>query len=215
MNLEHLDAVDGWLDPLAARVTDYLLRYQSARGLVGDVCEIGVYHGRYFLVLLGALVADERGVALDLFGAQPPTIGGSAEGDLAIFESNLRHWAPDRRVVTLQADSRNVTPESLGEVRPFRFISVDGSHDHDTVVSDLALAADTIMPGGLVALDDWRPEGNPQWPEVIDGEVTFQMAHPDTLLHVGAIPNKLLLPTNRHWAEDYQKILRDYTEESL
>lgn len=212
MSLEHLDSVDGWLDPLAAKVTDYLMRYQSGRGLVGDVLEIGVYHGKYFLVLLGALTGEERGLAVDLFGSEAPAIAGSAEGDLAKFNENLRHWAPERRVITLQMDSRHVTPYMLGEKEPFRFISVDGSHDHDTVLSDLALASATLHPGGVVALDDWRPEGNPQWPEVIDAEVTFQTRHPGRLLHIGSIPNKLLLSNDLMWVADYRKVLKDFHE---
>ena len=44
----------------------------------------------------------------------------------------------------------------------FRFVSVDGSHDADTVLSDLHLAERMLVKGGVVALDDWNDTG--QWP---------------------------------------------------
>lgn len=43
--------VEGWLDPLTARIIAALGRHQTAGGLSGAVGEIGVHHGKLWLVL--------------------------------------------------------------------------------------------------------------------------------------------------------------------
>jgi hypothetical protein len=217
----HLDEVEGWLDPRAANVTAYLMRYQSARNVVGDVMEIGVYHGKYFIVLLNAMAEDDIGVAIDIFGSQDPKIP-SVQGDRAVFEENLKKWAPHARVVIMESDSTALKTYDVlietgldlrGTGHPFRFISIDGSHDEDSVARDLSLAEDLLTPGGVIALDDWSPQGNPQWPGVAAGEVRYQVEEPDTLYHIGAIPNKLLLTTDPFFVQEYQNVLRDYAQE--
>jgi hypothetical protein len=63
-----------------------------------------------------------------------------------------------------------------------------------------------------VALDDWRPGGHLTWPGVMDGEIAYQSSG-GTLMHIGTIPNKLLLTNDPFWMEDYRRVLRTYTEE--
>ena len=209
----HLTTVDGWLSETAARATDYLLQYQTARGLYGDVLEIGVYHGRYFIVLANRTVELERAYAIDIFGSGEPVIAGSAHGDREVFEANVKKYAPQCDLIVMESDSSLLPQEFLDRLyHQCRFVSVDGSHDEESVVNDLFVAEKLLAPGGLVALDDWRPEGNDQWPEVISGEVRYQ-ADGGVLQHVGSIPNKLLLCNDPLWVRDYQKVLRDFATE--
>ena len=46
--------VKGWLSPTTASILAQLLVEQARAGRGGDVCEIGVHHGRLFLVLANA-----------------------------------------------------------------------------------------------------------------------------------------------------------------
>lgn len=218
--IPHLPEVDGWLEYPTARITAYLLKYQSSRDLVGDVLEIGVFAGKYFLILAQALrkYGGERAVAIDIFESQMPVIEESAQGRRAIFEANLTKYAPPCEVIIMESDSTRITAEAVrgrmmtSERQPFRFISIDGGHDAPTVQSDLLLAEELLMPGGIVALDDWRPGGHLTWPGVMDGEIAYQTGG-GTLMHIGTIPNKLLLTNDPFWMEDYRAVLRDYTEE--
>jgi len=215
--MPHLAEIDGWLEAPTARITTYLMTYQTSRHLIGDVMEIGVYEGKYFFVLCHALrmYGGERAVAIDIFQSQRPLIE-SAWGVREVFEKNLKKYAPQCEVIVMESSSRDLSPEMIrgrmmtSEAQPFRFISIDGGHDEETVVNDLRLAEALLMPGGIVALDDWRPGGHPTWPGVIAGEVAYQIGG-GTLVHIGSIPNKLLLTTSGHWAESYQQVLRDYT----
>lgn len=215
--LKHLGRVEGWLEHGAARGTDFLMRYQTARDLFGDVLEIGVYRGAYFLVLAWALAPHERAVAIDIFEEGEPVIP-SAQGALEPFMDALRQWGPPVPHTVIQADSTTLKVSDVllamqtTGLQPFRWISIDGSHDAASCCSDLKLAQALLMDGGVVALDDWRAEGNPTWPGVIDGEILYQAETLRPLVHVGTLPNKLLLTTSEAWAREYRQVLRDWKE---
>ena len=49
--LKSQTAVKGWLDPYSAEVIAELGRFQAADGVAGSVGEIGVHHGRLFILL--------------------------------------------------------------------------------------------------------------------------------------------------------------------
>ena len=212
-----LNDVEGWLDQRTASITRFLTHYQHGRDMIGDVLEIGVYHGKYFLVLVGNLAALERAVAIDIFGSQDPKIP-SVQGSREVFEATIKKYAPHVQPIVMESDSTRLSTEdilgAMGEARswvaPFRFISIDGSHDAESVYRDLHLCRHLMMPGAIIALDDWTPEGNKQWPGVAEGEARYQQEHPEDLYHIGAIPNKLLLTNDPQWVDDYRSVLRDF-----
>ena len=40
-----------------------------------------------------------------------------------------------------------------------KFLLVDGAHDEESVTEDLHAFFPSVLPGGLIALDDARPDG--------------------------------------------------------
>src|SRR4051794_28026908 len=63
-----LPTVAGWLLPGAAYFTAYLLNFQSANDVRGPALEIGVYHGKYLLLLLHCVLKDDGWVGgYDIF----------------------------------------------------------------------------------------------------------------------------------------------------
>lgn len=212
------DDVEGWLDDRSASVTRFLMAFQRANDITGDVLEIGVYHGKYFLVLMEGVADLEMGVAIDIFQTQAPVLE-SVQGTREVFEENIRKYAPDKQVVVMERDSTTLSGQDVlnamacVQSKPFRFISIDGSHDAKDVQRDLTLAEALLMPGGIIALDDWVPDLNKQWPGVAAGEKKYQDATDgEKLGHIGAIPNKLLLCNHTFWLQEYQKVLRDYAK---
>ena len=94
----------------------------------------------------------------------------------------------------------------------FRFVSVDGSHDADTVLSDLHLAERMLVKGGVVALDDWNDTG--QWPGVKEGWDRYytwaeERRREPRLRAVWMMENKLILCNDPTWTSDYRQILLD------
>src|SRR5262245_41342100 len=79
-------SASGWLESEAASATAALVHNQSqARGMTGELLEIGVFEWKYFLVLALSAQPGERVVALDIVGTQAPRIEHSAHGDLERF----------------------------------------------------------------------------------------------------------------------------------
>ena len=60
-----VERIEGWLDRYAALRTIDLLRSQEAGGVCGPVYEVGLYHGKYFAVLLRSAVITGDNFTVD------------------------------------------------------------------------------------------------------------------------------------------------------
>jgi hypothetical protein len=200
-----LSEVEGWFEPESAELMASLLLHQIEKGLAGGVAEIGVHHGRSFLLLANGLAPGEPAVALDVFEQQDQNADHSGKGDRGRFEANLERWAPDVPVSVVAASSRDVTKDSAREVfgRP-RMFSVDGGHTAEITRHDLELAEASIAEGGVVVLDDML---NGHWLGVLTGTATYLLDEPG-LLPFAISPNKLYLTDSAAAAADYTAHLR-------
>jgi len=204
--LEHgIAEVNGWLEPESARVVRALQRLQDAYDVRGNAAEIGVHHGKLFLLLAGDLRDGEEAVALDVFGDQEKNLDRSGKGDRAVFERNVDAWAPDAEVRIVQASSLEVTAESSRETfGDVRMMSVDGGHTAEVAEHDLWLAQSCLVSGGVVILDDVL---NPHWLGVVTGLAAY-LGGGGTLRAFAYSANKLYLTFDAAWASDYRRLLR-------
>jgi hypothetical protein len=178
-----LGQVAGWLSEDIAHITRLLSVWQHARRITGDVVEIGVHHGRYFIVLALLCDAGERAIAVDVFEAQHLNLDGSGRGDLAVFlDQCARHIGTDTPPLVHAVDSlslrgRDLTQAGLptGTRRSVRLFSVDGCHTAQHTLNDLYVATESLVPGGVVLLDDFFAPG---WPGVQEGVHRFLLANP-------------------------------------
>lgn len=196
--------VDGWLADTTARATDHLLQAQTELGVRGNVLEIGVHHGRYFIVLANGLAAEESALAIDLFADQARNATRSGSGDWVELVANIARFAPLARVEVVQADSAELGDEFIAARYGVRFASIDGGHDRATTCSDLWLAERLAEQGAIVALDDiYRQD----WSGVTAGLARY-FAEGGALHPFAFVPNKVLLTTDGRWAEEYRGRLR-------
>lgn len=160
--------VEGWLRSEAATTIAALSERQRALGVAGGVAEIGVHHGKLFILLYLLGRAPEKAVAIDLFEDQHLNIDLSGGGDLAKFRHNLDRHADATRLVLHQGNSMDLTAAELVRLAdgPLRFVSVDGGHTAEITAHDLAVAEGALAEGGIIVLDD---AFNEQWPGVADG----------------------------------------------
>ncbi|WP_407971473.1 class I SAM-dependent methyltransferase [Burkholderia pyrrocinia] len=202
--LEHgMAEVQGWLTPCSASIIAHLSAYQLRLGLSGNVAEIGVHHGKLFILLANLIAPDEAAYAVDIFDDQHKNVDRSGKGDRVIFEENVRKFATHAKTVVIQASSLEL--EGTGFMSTsFRMISVDGGHTGPITCSDLHLSEKQIIDGGIVVLDDIL---NPDWTGVITGLVKY-FSEGGTLVPFAMSANKLYLTTGQKDAAAYASNLR-------
>jgi hypothetical protein len=196
--------VNGPVAPGILDTLEFIQEVQDQHAIEGDIVEIGVLHGRFFLALDCFKREQEVSVAVDIFDDKHLNVDGSGmKSGLAIFEQNVQKFAQsadDVRVV--KADSLALTAQELrafARNKGFRLFSVDGGHTPEHVTSDLELAAAAIVGGGVVLLDDYY---NPHWPGVHEGFVKHMLFAQRKLAPFGFHANKLLL-TNPSYHRTY------------
>ena len=197
-----MDRVEGWLSRMTAVMIAEIAAVQARDGLRGDVCEIGVHHGKLFLLLASAARGDETAVAVDVFGDQHKNVDRSGLGDRAIFERNARRFAPQARLRIIQESSLDLAGAGFAANR-FRLFSIDGGHGADTTLNDLRLAEATMVPGGVVFVDDVL---SAEWTGVITGLARY-LAGGGALVPFALAPNKAMLTTGAKHAAHYQEAL--------
>ncbi len=152
------ESVAGWLQPGATSLIWSLIEVQKHEQISGDVAEIGVWHGKLFILLSLSLAPSEKANAVDPFEMPGyPNFIAAFQRTLAQFE------IPPDKVVTHQMRSEHIP---LGRASSFlgervRFISLDGEHRRVSIVHDLRLAKEVLSDFGVIVVDDifsaWAP----------------------------------------------------------
>jgi hypothetical protein len=189
-------SVEGWgvdddLIPLFLALDEA----QYSAGIVGNLLEIGVHHGRSFILLALMARPGERSFAVDLFEDQDRNLDQSGRGDSSAFEWNLRLHAHGADVETIAGDSLFLDMGARG-ITSLRFAHIDGAHYVDAVVSDLMKVQQAVVPGGVVIVDDFMHSGFPGANEGCHRYLS--MATPRLLVPFGVGKNKLFLTTHSH-----------------
>ncbi|HXZ39886.1 MAG TPA: class I SAM-dependent methyltransferase [Terriglobales bacterium] len=204
-----IQTVRGYMSSLDALVIAALLKYQDKTSITGHLCEIGVHHGRLFLMLALARRPGERSLAIDLFEDDAMNSGTEHAGrDRALFVNahRLQISLSDQEIFktsSLDIKAADILKRTTGAVR---FFSVDGGHLYKEVENDLRLAEQTLTPDGIMAVDDFF---NPLWADVSIATGEF-LRHTDKLVPF-AITAKLYLSTPA-LAEKYQTSLRELAD---
>lgn len=199
-----METVRGYLIPLDAQLIGTLLSYQDENNIKGHLCEIGVHHGRLFLMLALARRTGERALAIDLFEDDAINANTQHAGrDRALFANAHRlgiELSEEEifKTSSLEIEPADILARTTGHIR---FFSIDGCHLYQYVENDLRLAERTLIAEGVIAVDDFF---NPFWPDVNFAAGDF-LRRTDTIVPF-AITSKLYLasPTS---AEKYKTAL--------
>jgi len=181
----------------------------SSDGISGDVLEIGVHHGLSAIAIGSMVQSGRRFVAVDLFEMQERNHSRSGGGQREVFLQNMQTFFDDLGFLEVIAGSSSeLRPDALGN--QFSFCHIDGGHSPEETYHDLDLCSNILLPGGLLALDDYF---NPSFPGVSEGAVRFKLEHGDRLKPIAIGFNKVLfqkLPVpgelNEAFAATFQRI---------
>ncbi len=133
--------IDGWLYKADTLCLWYIDAAQKANGIVGDLCEIGVYHGKSLLLLVNLRRPDETIYGFDHF----------AEDNERIVREVLEAYVFFTDQVTLVAgDTRQLEADDLRKAisAPLRLLHVDGGHTYNECMHDL-LTFRSLLGEGL------------------------------------------------------------------
>ena len=164
---ERIRVLPGWFNVDDCAHFHLILSLQASTGMVGDLLEIGSYHGRSTCMLAYSLRPGERLVVCDVFDqpTEEPYRDRPTEGGLI---TNLLSVAPSlnpAQVRIVRGYSRDLTFETS---QAFRFAHIDGGHAYDTVAGDLGLVAAHVMPHGVIAVDDYENRMFPAVTRAVD-----------------------------------------------
>jgi hypothetical protein len=203
-----MHSVAGYMKSVDAKIIASILAFQHDQHIAGNLCEIGVHHGRLFLLLALARNGEERAVGIDLF--EDDDLNASSQhhrGRNRALAINARRFGiPFREEEIVKNSSLDIVAEDIMKHTggPIRLFSVDGGHDYRCVENDLLLAKQTISHKGVIAVDDFF---NPEWPEVTLATCDF-LRGTDELIPFLISPGKLYL-TTQSMAASYQQVARN------
>jgi hypothetical protein len=213
--LQAFNSVEGWFSFDAALLFTAYNQLIAAHGIRGDVLEIGVYHG-----LSAIAVAALRGpgnffYAVDLFEKmQDQNVSQSGIGNRQIYERNLQRFHSDMSFIrTIDGPSTALNSAKLGT--NFSFCHVDGGHSREETCRDLALCHSLLLPGGLIAVDDYF---NARFPGVCEGVAQYMLQHPHSFRPLAIAYNKVLfqkLPAPFDVNEEFRRTFSDLPQDTV
>jgi hypothetical protein len=189
--------VEGWLSDQMYQVLKIIGPAFDRLGIYGNVAEIGIHHGLSFFLFTSLRRNDELAFAIDVFAQQRSNIDQSGMGSLTTFLSHLNLLLPLERpfVHVVQRDTLTFSMQEFTNIfspNGVKLFSVDGGHTIAHVCNDLSLVQEVLLPGGIVALDDFF---GPHWPTVTEGFYQFMKTRNRRLKPVLLYQNKLFLTT--------------------
>jgi hypothetical protein len=165
----------------------------AGKNTQGGVMEIGVHHGKFYMMLNALTSADDQSYAVDVFENQELNIDNSGKGSKDLFVSNLANVDIHQGTNTLviQGDSTDPKLDLINKIGAgtLRYISIDGGHTPEHTLNDLKLANQLIANEGVVILDDILHHS---WLGVMEGAVKFLQSSP-TLIPFAIGHNKLYM----------------------
>ena len=193
------DHIQGFMNFPTVAAFAVLARAQAAAGVVGSVGEIGVHHGRSFVLAVLLARSKEPLWALDLFeNLQHLNIDRSGNGDSRALASNMRSVGLDPlevKLVTRSSLEWSSSDFCKAGLPKFRWFSVDGGHTEALTRHDMHLGACHLAEGGIIAVDDVF---NNLFLGVTEGIFNFVAANRDRIAPFFAITGKMYFTTPSH-----------------
>ena len=156
-----LDSIAGWFPEFDAYSLEIITSIQRSNSVVGDILEIGAFHGKSAIALGMLTEGNEALHVCDVFGSKTDSAENDLENEQSyqgleqqVFERNYLKWHSG--LPTIYAMTSNQMFKTIGDERRFRLIHVDGGHLYRDVRDDVRNSVRRIVEGGVICFDDWR-----------------------------------------------------------
>jgi hypothetical protein len=198
-------AVEGWLRYEICDVVAAIGVVHERHDVNGDIVEFGVHHGKFLLLIDALREPGERTIAVDLFDAQelsPHDPDEERENYLRLTQNiEMVPW-PTRSLEIMKADTLRLRRDYFSKVKLF---SVDAGHTPLNAFNDLVIAQEALVPGGIIAFDDFFC---PCWPGATEGVYKFMAQANRRLKPLLFHKGKLFLTT----ASEQRALLSEYRD---
>lgn len=189
--------VEGWLGDRMWQVVNLIGTILDTNNVHGNVAEFGVHHGLFLFLLNILRNDDEECFAIDVFDDQHLNVDNSGRGSLAVFRSHIETLigAEQRFFRIVQRDTMSFSTAEAAALfgkKGVKFFSIDAGHTIQHAYNDLCLVQEVLVPGGVVALDDYM---SVHWPGVTEGFYRFMYSGNRRLKPFLYFQNKLFLTT--------------------
>ena len=207
-NSEIYYEVEGWLGDRMSQVIRLFGAIFDENGVRGNIAEFGVHHGLFLFLLNVLRNDDEECYAVDVFDSQHLNVDNSGSGSLATFRSHVDTLmgSQGRFFRIVQRDTLSfstVEVVNLFGKLGVKVFSIDAGHTIQHTRNDLHLAQEVLVPGGIIALDDYM---SVHWPGVTEGFYSFMNAGNRRLKPFLYFQNKIFLTT----ISEYTSCLRRF-----
>lgn len=186
--IEHFNKIEGWCN---IAWYEQIKFFNSQFSLSGGITEIGVHHGKFFIMLNSFTNSNETSYAIDLFGNQELNIDKSGKGNLEIFKKNLQNYDKHqgKNVKIIAGDSLDKSIIKNLPTNHSKFVSIDGGHTHYHIKNDLEIAEKIVAHNGLIFIDDFL---HPKWLGVTEGIFNY-LEQKNALVPLAVGFNKLVM----------------------
>jgi len=189
--------VEGWLGDRMWQIVNEIGTILDTNGVRGNIAEFGVHHGLFLFLLNTLRNEDELCFAIDVFDEQRFNVDCSGRGSLSVFLSHVETLMVSQRrsFRVVQRDTMSfsiIEMVNLFGTKGVKFFSIDAGHTVQHACNDLTLVQEVLVPGGIVALDDYM---SVHWPGVTEGLYRFMCFQNRRLKPFLVFQNKLFLTT--------------------
>jgi hypothetical protein len=160
--LNGFNQVQGWCSTDTFKIINFLNSLPINKK--GGIAEIGVYHGKFYILLNAIVDVDFNSYAIDIFDKQHlnPDFKhysvDSVTGNLETFKNNLQQYDvhKGKNTIIIAGDSTDPALQLTKNIEPgsLKFVSVDGGHSVEHVLNDLKIAEELVSNEGVVIVDD-------------------------------------------------------------
>jgi hypothetical protein len=200
--LEHFNShvyghVEGWLGDRMWQIVNVIGTILDTNAVSGNIAEFGVHHGLFLFLLNTLRNENEVCFAIDVFDEQHLNVDCSGRGSLSAFLSHVETLMVSQQCYfrVIQRDTMSfsiIDMVNLFGEKGVKFFSIDAGHTVQHACNDLALVQEVLVPGGIVALDDYM---SVHWPGVTEGFYSFMCSQNRRLRPFLYFQNKLFLTT--------------------
>lgn len=192
------ESVQGWFYEPDICLMSQILKWQMELGIEGNICEIGVYHGKSAILLSMIRQSSEKLFLLDIF---PEDMEKTAK-------ENIETYGSEENLVWMRMSTLDIGSDDVKHMQPLRLLHIDGSHAHRSVLHELQVFTPFLhQENPVIVVDDFN---DPEFPGVSSALFQFLLSDVGNHLAIFAVGQNKAYLCKRGLMSAYQKMVLSF-----